>query len=158
MTNAIPESYRTLTPHIIVRGAAEAIEFYKRAFGAEVVRQLAGTDGKSVMHAELKIGDSMFMIGEEMPDKCLSPKTTGTTSSTIHIYVENADSAWDKAVKAGAKVEYPLNNMFWGDRYGVLTDPFGHKWSIGQHIEDLTPEEIGRRQKEFFKQTAGACS
>ena len=149
---AIPDGYHTLTPHLVVKGAAQAIEFYKKAFGAEEIRRMPGPDGKSLMHAELKIGDSRLFLVDEFPEMdCRGPQSIGGSPVTIHMYVNDVDAALDKAVSAGAQVQMPLADMFWGDRYGVLTDPFGHSWSIATHKEDLTPEEIGERAK-------GACS
>jgi uncharacterized glyoxalase superfamily protein PhnB len=129
-----------------VNGASKAIEFYKKAFGAQEIGRLPGPDGKSIIHADLKIGDSHVFLVDEIPEMdCRGPKTVGGTSVTIHMYVEDADAAFGKAVAAGAQVKMPLSDMFWGDRYGVLADPFGHAWSIATHKEDLTPQEIGKR-------------
>ncbi len=142
----VPAGFHTLTPHLVVKGASRAIEFYKKAFGAEEICRLAGPDGKSVMHADLKIGDSHVMLVDEFPAMdCRGPQSLGGTPVTLHMYVEDVDAAFGKAVAAGAKVRMPLANMFWGDRYGMLVDPFGHAWSLATHQEDLTPEEIGRR-------------
>ena len=141
----IPDGFHTVTPHLIMKDAAGALEFYKKAFGAEETSRMPGPDGK-VMHAELKIGDSMLMIADEFPDMGSSgPKSIGGSPVTLHIYVDDVDALFDRAVKAGGKVTMPLADMFWGDRYGRLEDPFGHQWSIGTHTEDLTPEEIGQR-------------
>ena len=141
----IPDGFHTVTPHLIMKDAAGAIEFYKNAFGAEETSRMPGPDGK-VMHAELKIGNSMLMIADEFPDMGSSgPKSIGGSPVTLHIYVDDVDALFDRAVKAGGKVTMPLADMFWGDRYGRLEDPFGHQWSIGTHTEDLTPEEIGQR-------------
>jgi uncharacterized glyoxalase superfamily protein PhnB len=150
---AIPEGYHTLTPHLICRDAASAIEYYKKAFGA-VQRGgvMQGPDGK-VMHAELRIGDSLFMIADEMPDYgSLSPQSIGGSGMGLHLYVEDVDSAFDKAIGAGGVVEMPVADMFWGDRYGKLVDPFGHKWSIATHVRDMSMEEMGAAQEEFMKQ------
>ncbi len=148
---AVPEGYHTLTPHLVVKGAVDAIAFYKKAFGAEEIRRMMGPDGKSIMHAELKIGDSRLFLVDEFPQmKCLGPQSIGGTPVTIHVYVEDVDVAFKKAVDAGAQVTMPVADMFWGDRYGVLTDPFGHAWSIATHKEDLTPEEIGKRAEGAF--------
>jgi uncharacterized glyoxalase superfamily protein PhnB len=138
----IPDGYHSITPYMTVRDAARAIEFYKQAFGATEKGVMKGPDGK-IMHAELRIGDSMFMLGDEMPEwGSLSPLSTGGTGMGLHIYLEDVDTAFDRAVKAGATVEMPVADMFWGDRYGKLADPFGHKWSIGTHKADLTMEEM----------------
>ena len=142
----IPSGFHTLTPHLVVKGASQAIEFYKKAFGAEELGRMPGPDGKSIMHADLKIGDSHVLLVDEFPEMgCRGPHSIGGTAVTIHMYVEDVDAAFDKAVAAGAQVRMPLADMFWGDRYGVLADPFGHAWSMATHKEDLTPEEIGKR-------------
>jgi len=142
----IPTGMHTLTPHLVVKEANQAIEFYKKAFGAEEIGRLTAPDGKSIMHADLKIGDSHVFLVDEFPQMdCRGPQSIGGTPVTIHMYVEDVDAAFGKAVAAGAKVRMPLSDMFWGDRYGVLTDPFGHSWSMATHREDLTPEEIGQR-------------
>jgi PhnB protein len=145
---AIPPGYHSLTPHMIVRDAARAIEFYKQAFGAtQRGGVMAGPDGK-VMHAELLIGDSVLMLADEFPEYgSLSPQSGGSASTTLHIYTEDVDAAVDRAVKAGATIEMPVTDMFWGDRYGKLADPFGHKWSIATHTADLSAEEMERGMK-----------
>lgn len=149
---AIPEGYHTITPYMTVRDAARAIEFYKQAFGAVEKGVMKGPDGK-VMHAELRIGDSVVMLADEYPQfGSLSPQSTGGCGMGLHIYVEDADSAFDRAVKAGATVEMRISDMFWGDRYGKLVDPYGHKWSIATHKRDMSPEEIEEAQIEFMKQ------
>ncbi len=149
---AIPEGYHTLTPYMTVRDAARAIEFYKHAFGAVEKGVMKGPDGK-IMHAELRIGDSLFMLADEFPQfGSLSPQSIGGSGMGLHIYVEDVDSAFDRAVKAGANVEMPVADMFWGDRYGKLVDPFGHKWSIATHTHDMSMEEIVEAQEEFMRQ------
>ena len=149
---AIPDGYHTLTPYMTVRDAARAIEFYKQAFGAVERGVMKGPDGK-VMHAELTIGDSIFMLADEFPEYgSMSPLSTGGSGMGLHIYVEDADSAFDRAVKAGAKVDMPVSDMFWGDRYGKVSDPFGHKWSIATHKADLSAEEMERGMKEMMKE------
>ncbi|RYD50093.1 MAG: VOC family protein [Verrucomicrobiaceae bacterium] len=143
----VPHGMRTVTPHLVCAGAADAIEFYKKAFGATENMRLAAPDGK-LMHGCISIGDSMVMLVDEMPDcGCLGPKATGGSPVTIHLQVEDADALYDQAVKAGATSTMPLTDMFWGDRYGVVTDPFGHNWSIATHVKDLTPEEIQEAAK-----------
>jgi uncharacterized glyoxalase superfamily protein PhnB len=140
----IPEGYHTLTPFLIVRNAARAIEFYKQAFGAQERGVAKGPDGK-VMHAELKIGDSVIMLSDEYPEfGSLSPQSVGGSPMGLHIYIENVDAAFDRAVKAGAQVEMPVMDQFWGDRYGKLKDPFGHKWSIATHVKDVSADEMKR--------------
>jgi PhnB protein len=147
----IPDGFHTLTPHLVVKGASQAIEFYKKAFGAEEISRAAGPDGKSLMHADLRIGDSRLFLVDEFPEMdCRGPQSIGGTPVTIHMYVEDVDAAFNKAVAAGAQVRMPLADMFWGDRYGVLADPFGHAWSLATHKEDLTPEEIDRRAQAAF--------
>ncbi len=148
---AVPTGYHTLTPYMTVRDAARAIEFYKQAFGAVERGAMKGPDGK-IMHAELIIGDSIVMLADEQPQfGALSPQSTGGAGMGLHIYVEDVDSAFDRAVMAGAKVEMPVGDMFWGDRYGKLADPFGHKWSIATHKADLSAEEMERGMKAMME-------
>jgi len=149
---AVPEGYHAITPILIVTDAAQALDFYRSAFGAEETVRMPGPDGR-VMHAEMRLADSVFMLGEESPEMgARGPKSYGGSPVTLYVYVDDVDSAWDQAVKAGAKEISPLTNMFWGDRTGRLEDPFGHRWSLSQHIEDPTPEEMQKRQEEFFAQ------
>jgi PhnB protein len=151
---AIPERYHSLTPYMTLRNAAQAIDFYMRAFGAEERVRMAGPNGQ-VMHAELRIGDSIFMLGDEDPQMgSTSPQTLGGASGGMVIYCENVDQAFDRAVKAGAKTVMAPADMFWGDRYGTLIDPFGHKWSIATHIKDVTAEQMKQAQDEWMKQMA----
>ena len=150
MTKPIPDGFHTLTPHIIVQDAAKAIEFYKKAFGAQEITRHMAPDGKTVMHAQLKIGNSMLMLASEFPPSCLSPKSRGGTSVTLSLYVENADAAFDRAVKAGCAVKMPITDQFWGDRYGVTEDPFGHQWSIATHKQDLSQDQIAANAKAAF--------
>jgi PhnB protein len=152
---AVPEGYHTLTPHLIVKGASEAIEFYKKAFGAEEITRLPGPDGKSLIHAAIKIGDSRLFLVDEFPQMGgLGPHGIGGTPVFIHVYVEDVDTVFNQAVAAGAQVLMPLEDAFWGDRYGQVTDPFGHKWSLATHKEDLTPDEVSKRAEAAF----GRCS
>jgi PhnB protein len=138
----IPEGMHSLTPHLICAGAAEAIEFYKKAFNAVECMRLPGPNGR-LMHASLKIGDSTLMLVDEMPEHgALGPKALKGTSVFVHLYVENADATVERAVAAGAKVTMPVADMFWGDRYGQLEDPFGHKWSVATHVRDVKPEDM----------------
>jgi PhnB protein len=139
---AIPDGYRTVTPFLSVNGASEAIDFYKKAFGAEERSRMPGPDGK-LLHAELKIGDSLVMLSDAMMGH---PLTAG-----IHLYVADADAAWARATGAGATVLMPIADMFWGDRYGVLADKWGNKWSIATHKEDFSPAEMGKRAAEAMK-------
>jgi len=152
---AIPEGFHTVTPHLTVRGAAQAIDFYRRAFGAQEVMRMPGPDGKTIMHADLRIGDSHVFLNDEMPDMgCPSPQSLGGIASMFHLYVEDVDAAFKRAVAAGAQVRMPVADMFWGDRYGKVVDPFGHEWGIGTHKEDLSPDEIRTRGQAFFAQMA----
>jgi len=148
----IPDGFHSVAPHLVVRGAAKAIEFYKKAFGAEEVARMATPDGKFVMHAELKIGDSIVMLGDEFPQmqRWVSPSSLKGTSIALHLYVQNVDQAFKRAVDAGATVSMPVMDAFWGDRYGRITDPFGHEWSLATHKQDLTPEQIAQGAEAFF--------
>ena len=148
---AIPDGYHTLTPFLTVRDAVRAIEFYKQAFGAVERGVAKGPDGK-VMHAELKIGDSIIMLSDEYPEfGALSPLSTGGAGMGLHIYVDGVDAAFDRAVKAGAQVEMPVADQFWGDRYGKLKDPFGHKWSIATHTKDMSMDEMKHNMDEAME-------
>lgn len=149
---AIPRQYHTVTPSLVVAGAAKALEFYKKAFGAEERSRFPGPDG-SIMHAEIRIGDSVVMLADEMPEQGgRGPKSIGGTPVSFFVYRENVDAEWKRAVDAGAKEIMPLADQFWGDRTGCLEDPFGHHWWLAQHIEDLTPEEMQKRGEAFFSQ------
>jgi PhnB protein len=152
----IPEGSHALTPHLVVKGASQAIEFYKKAFGAEEIMRMPGPDGKSIIHAQLKIGDSQLFLVDEFPEMGgLGPLSIGGTPVTIHLFVEDVDTVFNRAVAAGAQVNMPLENAFWGDRYGRITDPFGHSWSLATHKEDLTPEEISKRAQAGCAGSAG---
>jgi len=141
----IPDGYHVITPYLIIKGAAAAIEYYKKSFGATELMRMAQPDGR-VGHAELKIGDSVIMLSDEFPELlALSPATLGNTSVGLLLYVENADAIFDKAISLGGKVQKPMADQFYGDRNGTLEDPFGHKWTIATHKEDVTPEEMDRR-------------
>ena len=149
---AIPDGYHTITPHLIVRDAAKVIDFYKKAFGAEEIMRMPGPSG-AIMHAELRIGDSAIMLGDEKPEMgCKSPQTLGGSPVSFYVYVQDVDAAWKRAVDAGVKIRMPLTDMFWGDRSGQVEDPFGHAWSLSQHVKDLTPEEIKKGQEAFWAQ------
>ena len=150
----VPEGYRTVTPHLTIRGAAEAIEFYKKAFDAREIRRSMGPDAK-LMHAEIQIGDSRVFLNDEFPEMgASSPFALKGTPVTMHLFVEDCDSVFDKAVKAGATVAMPLADQFWGDRYGLLVDPFGHRWSVASHLKDMTPEQMRAAAEEAMKQMA----
>jgi PhnB protein len=147
----IPEGYHTATPYLIIKGAAQAIEFYKKAFGATEIMRLAMPDG-TIMHAEIRIGDSAIMLSEPCPQMGYKgPIELGGTPVSLYLYVDNVDEQFAQAVAAGATVTKPLADQFYGDRSGTLTDPFGHVWSLGTHIEDVSVEEIERRAAEFMK-------
>jgi PhnB protein len=151
---AIPDGYHSVTPYLIVNDAAAALDFYRDALGAEEVYRLPM--GGKIGHAEIRIGDSMLMLSDEWPDMgALGPKTRGGATSTFVIYVEDADASFDRAVKAGATVDRPVENQAWGDRMGTVVDPFGHKWTFGTHVEDVSPEELKRRMDEWMQQQAG---
>ena len=155
----IPEGYHTATPYLVVRNSAEALEFYAKAFGAKEKSRMPGPGGR-IMHAEFQIGDSMFMMSDEMgPNK--SPQSLGGSPVSVFLYVPDVDSVFNQAVNAGAKADMPPQDMFWGDRFGKLTDPFGHNWALATHIEDVSPQDMQRRQDDFFakmRQTAGQSS
>lgn len=155
--NPIPDGFNNVNIHMTVTNAAEAIEFYGKAFGAEEVCRMPGPDGKTVMHSELKIGNSTIMINDEFPGDAptKSPKSLNGTSICIHLYVEDADAVYNRAVKAGCTVKMPLDDQFWGDRYGLVNDPYGHAWSIASHKEELSVDEINKRAMQFFSQEGG---
>jgi uncharacterized glyoxalase superfamily protein PhnB len=147
----IPDGMHTVTPHLVCAGAAAAIDFYKEAFNATEHGRLPDNEGR-IMHAQIQIGDSVIMLHDEFPDMgALGPKARNGTSVTLHLYVDDADAWFARAVKAGATVKMPLADMFWGDRYGIVEDPFGHNWSVATHLRDLTFEEI----QEAAKSTCG---
>ena len=148
---AVPEGFHTITPHLTVRDANRAIEFYKDAFGAQVLNVAPGPGGK-VLHAAIKIGDSIVMLNDEFPEfgGQLGPSATAGSPVALHIYLDNVDAAFERAVSAGATVKMPLMDQFWGDRYGVVTDPFGHRWSLATHTRDMSPEEMQREQEKAF--------
>jgi len=138
----IPDGMRTVTPHLVCAGAAEAIDFYKKAFRAEDLARMPGPNGK-LMHAQIQIGDSIVMLVDEFTEwGSFSPKSLKGSPVTIHLYVEHADGVFERAIAAGAKAKMPMSDMFWGDRYGVVEDPFGHYWSIATHMRDVSPEEM----------------
>jgi PhnB protein len=144
----VPDFMHTVTPHLICGGAAEAIEFYKKAFGAEEMSRMPGPGGK-LIHAMIRIGDSTVMLVDEFPEwGGFSPVLLKGTPVTLHLQVADCDAAFQRAVDAGATVKMPLADMFWGDRYGVLQDPFGHNWSVATHMRDLTPEQLRDAARE----------
>ena len=149
---AIPEGFHSLTPTITVANAKKAIEFYQKAFGAKEISRAEGPGGK-LMHAEIEIGDSILMLSDSFPEMGgpPAPANDAPIPASIHLYVENADAVWERALAAGATVTMPLADMFWGDRYGKVRDPFGHSWAIATHKEDLTPEQVKQRQMEAMQ-------
>jgi PhnB protein len=149
---AKPDGYHTVTPHLIVRGGAKAIEFYRNAFGAEESVRTAGPDGR-IMHAEMRLGDSVIMLSDEFPEQGIkSPQSLGGSSAGIFLYVESVDAAFKRAVDAGCAVKMPPTDMFWGDRFARLTDPFGHAWALATHVEDVPKDEILRRLQQHQNQ------
>lgn len=148
MAKPIPEGHHTITPHLVVKGAAEAIEFYKKAFGAKELSRMPmpGKDGQmKVGHAELQIGDSRLFLADEYPDQGSSAPSGGHSPVSIHLYVPDTDAAFAQAVGAGATAQMPPATMFWGDRFSKVIDPFGHHWSIGTRLEDVSPDEMRKR-------------
>jgi PhnB protein len=151
LTHGIPKDYHTVTPALVVRDAATAIEFYKNAFGAQEQVRMMGPDGARVMHAELKIGDSIIFLCDEFPDMaCRSPESLGGMTAMLHLYVPDVDAAFQRAINAGAQVKMPVADMFWGDRYGKVLDPFGHEWGLATRQEEVPPEEMRKRAETFF--------
>jgi PhnB protein len=157
--NYVPEGYRTVTPYMVIKGVDKAIDWYKKAFGAEELVRMPSPDGR-VMHAEIKIGDSCVMMGDEFPEMAPDNKSpaslNGATTVGLHIYVKDCDAAFNKAVAAGAKAAAPPTDMFWGDRFSKVVDPFGHHWSIATHIEEVSPEEMGKRMQAAAAEMAEA--
>ena len=147
----VPEDFHTITPQMAVKGVAAAIDWYTRALGAHELLRNAAPDGRSIMHAELLLGDSRFFVVDEFPDSLVSPSTLGGTTVTMHLYVPDVDDLFNRAVEAGATVVMPVADQFWGDRYGILRDPFGHRWSIASRIEDLSPKKLQDRAKAWVK-------
>ena len=151
MTQRIPQGMHSVTPHLVCAGAAQAIEFYKKAFGATEEGRMPGPDGK-LMHAMIRIGNSAIMLADEMPEwGSLGPKALNGSPVTIHLYVDDADAFAKRAAAAGAKITMPVADQFWGDRYGKLEDPFGHHWSVGTHVRDVSPDEMQKAMQEMAK-------
>jgi PhnB protein len=159
----IPDGYHTVTPYLVLDDCAKAIEFYKKAFGAEESLRMPGPGGK-IPHAEIRVGDSVIMMSDEMPPMpgqpgtYRSPKTAGLSTAALFMYVKDTDASFDRAVKAGCTVRQKPIDMFWGDRFGQVIDPFGHSWSMATHKEDVSPQEMAKRQQEFvakMQQQAG---
>lgn len=155
MAKKIPEGFHSVTPMATFKDARKAIEFYKQAFGAMERYSMPGPDGKGIMHAELMIGDSIVMMSEENPAQpCKSAETMGCSPVSFYIYVENADQAFQRAVKAGAESRNAVQDMFWGDRAGMVQDPFGYSWWLATHIKDVTPQEMQEGAKAMLAQMA----
>ena len=154
MAKAIPDGYHAVTPSFTFKNCKKAIEFYKKAFGAKVLDQLASLDGKGTMHATVQIGDSIIMMGDEMPNpNCAkSAESLGTSPISFYIYVSNVDQAFKQAIAAGGIETMPVMDMFWGDRCGSLKDPFGYTWMIGTHKQDLSQDQIRKGAEAFFAQ------
>jgi uncharacterized glyoxalase superfamily protein PhnB len=152
MVSRIPEDFHTITPHLVVRGVADAIAWYTKALGAHELLRHPAPDGKSIMHSELLLGDSRFFVVDEFPGSMASPAALGGTPVTLHLYVDDVDALFARAVDAGADVLLPVADQFWGDRYGMLTDPFGHRWSIASRIEDLSPRALKDRAAAWVKE------
>jgi PhnB protein len=147
---ATPEGLHTITPHIVVRGAAQAAEWYKQAFGARERGRVPLPGGK-LMSVELWIGDSALMVADEFPEMdVVSPQTVGGTSTVLQLYTEDVDALWTRAVDAGEQVLHPLQDQFWGDRHGQLVDPFGHRWNLATHLRDVPPAEVARAAAAAF--------
>jgi len=151
---AIPDGFHSLTPHLTVSNAAQAIEFYKQAFGATVLHMAPAPGGKKIMHAALKVGDSMLMLNDEFPEwgGSVGPQPGASTGFAINLYVEDIDTVFQRAISAGATSKMPPADMFWGDRYGQLVDPFGHRWALATHVKDMTQEEMQAAQEAAMAQ------
>jgi uncharacterized glyoxalase superfamily protein PhnB len=147
----IPDGFHTVTPHLVCEGAAGAIDFYKQAFNAVEMSRMPGPQGK-LMHAMVRIGDSPVMLADDFPDwGSFGPKSLKGSPVTIHLYVEDVDAVVKQALAAGAKIKMPVDDMFWGDRYGILEDPFGHYWSVGTHQRDMTAEEMQQAMQKMAR-------
>ena len=152
-TKIIPEGYHSINPYLVVRNAAKAIDFYKKAFSAEERFRMHGPDGRAIMHADLKIGDSIFMLTEESTEmKSLSPESIGGSPVSLYVYVKDVDAVFNQAVSEGATVLQPVRDQFYGDRSGYLRDPFGHLWSLATHKKDLSPDELRKAGEAFFEE------
>ena len=154
---AIPEGYHTITPALTCKNAAGAIDFYKSILGAKEIMRMPGP-GDKIGHAELRIGDSVIFVSDEFPGMSCAPTPGAMNPSALFVYLENVDATFNRAVAAGARVDMPLANQFWGDRYGKITDPFGHNWGLSQHVEDVAPEEMKRRSAEWSAKMAKAAA
>jgi PhnB protein len=152
----IPEGFHALTPYITCRDAASAIDYYKKVFGAQEIMRMAGPGGR-VIHAELQIGDSRLMLNDECPGQAVAPSADALPSSSVFVYSDDVDALVARAQEAGSRVDMPPADMFWGDRFGKFTDPYGHRWAVATHVEDVAPEEMQRRSEEAAKQMAAAA-
>jgi uncharacterized glyoxalase superfamily protein PhnB len=157
MSKGVPAGFHTLTPSMVVKDARKAIDFFRRAFGAEEIDVMSGPDGR-VMHAEVRFGGSILMLGEENPawPQFKSAETLGGSPISLHLYVADADAAFERALDAGAKAEMPVQDMFWGDRYGKVRDPFGHLWGLATRVKELSKEEVERAGREWMQKMAQA--
>jgi PhnB protein len=153
----IPEGYHSLTPAITCKDSAKAIDFYKEAFGATEICRMLGPGG-TVMHAELRIGDSVVFVSDEFPGMSAAPKPGEISSHYIFLYTPDVDIVFNRAIAAGAQVSMPVTDMFWGDRYGKVTDPFGHSWGVATHVEDVAPDEMARRSAEWTAKMSKATA
>jgi PhnB protein len=151
MTSHVPEDFHTITPQLAVKGVASAIDWYTKALGANELLRHPAPDGTSIMHSELLLGDSRFFVVDEFPDSMAAPSSLGGTSVTLHLYVQDVDALFHRAVEAGAQVLLPVADQFWGDRYGMIRDPFGHRWSIASRLEDLSPRQLQARAADWAK-------
>jgi PhnB protein len=152
----IPEGYRSLSPAITCKNAASAIDYYIKVFGGSEVMRMPGPNNQ-IMHAEVQIGDSRLLLSDEFPGMSQAPNPqapAGTGGHSIFVYTEDVDSVVQRAVDAGSRLDMPVQDMFWGDRYGKFTDPYGHSWAVATHVEDVSPEEMTRRMEGFSKQMA----
>jgi PhnB protein len=153
-TQPCPKGYHTVTPSLTVRNAAQAIDFYKKALGAEERVRMTGPDGK-ISHAEIQVGDSIIFLNDENPTwGCNSPQTLGGYTGALYLYLEDVDKAFQRAIDAGGQQKMPVTDMFWGDRMGSFADPFGHSWTLATHTQDLTEEEMKEGEKKFYAQIA----
>ena len=149
--SGVPEDFHTITPQLVVKGVAAAIAWYTKALGANELLRHPAPDGTSIMHSELLLGDSRFFVVDEFPNSMVSPTSLGGTPVTLHLYVHDVDALFSRAVDAGAEVLMPVADQFWGDRYGMMRDPFGHRWSIASRLEDLSPRQLAARAADWAK-------
>ena len=153
----IPEGYHSISPAITCKNAAAALDFYKQAFGASEINRMPGPGGM-IMHAELRIGDSVIFVSDEFPGTSAAPAPGVTPSFYLFLYIPDVDTVFNRAVAAGAHVAMPVTDMFWGDRYGKITDPFGHSWGVATHVEDVSPDEMARRSAEWTASVSKAAA